>query len=237
MVVNGRLWYNTRRTMNAAEQLEWDSLCNELGPVPVFDEDMDEITYEGEFSVKKVYEMQMADAEIPSFQKFLWRKQIPPKVSFLLRAYMHDSIPTLSELRHRGVEVALDRCHFFLTEMENVDHMFVNCKCSYDIWMNFLGAFKMQRVMPTTLQSLFEIWSQCKLRGRCRDVWERIHYVIVWHIWQQRNDRAFGVRHKTVSELVLLIKHDILVWLHEKETFKNIPVTSILFNRETALHS
>ncbi|XP_026384301.1 uncharacterized protein LOC113279867 [Papaver somniferum] len=197
-------------------------MCNELGPVTVFDDDMDEITYEGEFSVKKIYEKQMVDAEILRFQKFLWKKQVPTKVSFLLWAYMHNFIPTLSMLRHRGVEIALDKCHFCQTEVEDADHIFVNCKYAYEIWMEFLGAFKMQWVMPDTVQSLFEIWSQCKLRGRCRDIWEVIHYVIIWHIWQQRNDRAFGARHKTVSELVLFIKHEVVLWLHEKETFRHI---------------
>ncbi|XP_026453969.1 uncharacterized protein LOC113355345 [Papaver somniferum] len=199
-------------------------MCNELGPVTVFNEDMDEITYEAEFSVKKIYEMQLEDAEILTFQKFLWKKQVPTKVSFLLWAYMHNSTPTLTMLSHRGVEVASDRCHFCQTEVEDADHIFVNCKYTYEIWMEFLRTFRMQWVMPFTLQSLFEMWSQCKLRGRCRDVWERIHYVIIWHILQQRNDRAFGARHKTVSELVLLIKHDVVLWLHDKETFIPIPV-------------
>ncbi|XP_026430550.1 uncharacterized protein LOC113327589 [Papaver somniferum] len=224
MVVNGRLQCNTRRTMTGVEQLEWDSLCNELGLVPDFAEEMDEISFEGDFSVKKIYEMQLEEAGAYSFQKFLWKKQVLAKVSFLLWAYMHNSIPTLPMLRHRGVEVASDRCYFCHSEVEDADHIFVTCKYAHEIWMHFLEAFKMHWVMPNTLQSLFEIWSQCKLRDRCKDVWEKIHYVIICHIWKQRNDRAFGARHKPVSEMILLIKQDVVLWLHEKETLKFIPL-------------
>lgn len=58
--------------MNGVEQLQWDSLCNKLGPVPSVDEEVDEISYEGDYSVKKIYEQQLEEAENFTFQKFLW---------------------------------------------------------------------------------------------------------------------------------------------------------------------
>ncbi|XP_026451644.1 uncharacterized protein LOC113351966 [Papaver somniferum] len=179
------------------------------------------MSYEGDYSVKKIYELQLEEVENYTFQKFLWRKNVHAKVSLLLWAYMHNSIPTLAMLRYMGVEPASDRCHFCQNVVEEADHIFVHCEYAHEVWMHFMEAFKMNWVMPDTLQGLFEIWSRCNFRGRCKDVWEKTHYVIIWHLWQQRNDRAFGGRHKPVSELVLIIiKRDIVLWLHEKNTFR-----------------
>lgn len=68
--------------------------------MPDFYEEMDEMHYDGDYSVKKIYEMQLEGTENYAFQKFLWRKNVPAKVSLILWAYMHNSIPTLAMLRH-----------------------------------------------------------------------------------------------------------------------------------------
>lgn len=218
MICNGRLHCNTKRSMSDVEQVEWNLLCNEFGPVPEFVDEEDGISYEGDFTVKRCYERQLETDGEHRFQKYLWKKQVPSKVSFLLWAYMHDSVPTLTMLQHRGNNVASVRCHFCQEEDEDSDHLFVRCKFSHEIWMHFIKAFRMDWVMPSTLMGLFDVWTQCRLGGRSKDVWEKIHYIIVWILWKERCGRSFGARHKTADKLILLIKQNAVLWLHEKST-------------------
>ncbi|XP_026408982.1 uncharacterized protein LOC113304133 [Papaver somniferum] len=182
MICNGRLHCNTKRSMSDVEQVEWNLLCNELGPVPEFVDEEDGISYEDAFTVKRCYERQLETDGEHRFQKYLWKKQVPSKVSFLLWAYMHDSVPTLTMLQHRGNNVASVRCHFCQEEDEDSDHLF------------------------------------CRLGGRSIDVWEKIHYIIFWILWKERCGRSFGARHKTADKLILLIKQNAVLWLHEKST-------------------
>lgn len=117
--------------------------------------------------------MQLETDGVFSFQKFLRRKQIPHKVSFLSWDHMHNSVPTLSILRNNGIDIKSVSCNLCHQEEEVVDQLFVQCSYSHAIWMYFLRAFKMDWLMPSTLFGIFEFWYQCKLRRKCRDVWRK----------------------------------------------------------------
>lgn len=112
MVENGRLFGNFRRRLYFQEQMEWDLLCNELGPVHGLVEDDDSVEVLGDFTVKKCYEQLVHDDSNCDFSKFLWNKGIPPKVSCIFWVTFHNSLPTLSILRHRGMEIQDDICPF-----------------------------------------------------------------------------------------------------------------------------
>lgn len=98
MILEGRLVCYSRRRFTQLEQMEWDMLCNELGPVHSLNGEEDQIDIMEGFTVKKCYDCQMEDDSVWDFEKFLWKKTIPPKVSFMLWANFHESLPTRSML-------------------------------------------------------------------------------------------------------------------------------------------
>lgn len=75
MIVNGRLMCPIRRNLNSLEKLDWNRLCNELGPVHGLNDEEDKIQfYEDGFTVKKSYELQVQEDVVCDFNRFLWKK-------------------------------------------------------------------------------------------------------------------------------------------------------------------
>lgn len=228
---------DVRRRLTTAEQLEWDLLCNALGPVHILDEEEDEVDILGGFSVKKFYEAQVQEVEEHcNYHKYLWRKNIPSKVSFMLWANFHDSLPKRSMLHHRRVEIEDVHCLFCKEHVETADHLFLHCKYAFEVWSYFIKAFKVSWVFPSNVKQLFEMWSFNVLYGRCKDVWWKMIYAVLWHLWKERNSRAFGGREMNVEELCLLIRQTIVIWLSELDVYKDCNVSQILFMWDTVLH-
>ncbi|XP_026452337.1 uncharacterized protein LOC113352776 [Papaver somniferum] len=237
MVVDGRLVCDVRRRLTTDEQLEWDLLCNALGPVHSLNEEEDEVDILGGFSVKKCYEAQVQEVEEDyNFHKYLWRKNIPSKGSFMLWDNFHDSLPTRSMLHHRRVEIEDVHCLFCKEHVETADHMFLHCKYAFEVWSYFINAFKISWVFPSNVKQLFEMWSFNVLHVRCKDVWWKMIYAVLWHLWKERSSRAFGGREMDVEELCLLIRQTIVIWLSELDVFKDCNVSQILFMSDTILH-
>lgn len=76
------------------------------------------------------------------------KKHIPPKVSFMLWAYFHDSLPTRSMLQNRRVEVHNVNCVFCNTVEETADHMLLHCEFAFKVWSKFMEAFGVDWCLP-----------------------------------------------------------------------------------------
>ncbi|XP_026439714.1 uncharacterized protein LOC113338526 [Papaver somniferum] len=180
--------------------------------------------------------MQLENEEGWEFDRFLWKKNIPPKVSFMLWAIFHESLPTYNMLIRRDVEVQSEVCVMCKMENETADHLLVNCSYAYEVWSYFLNAFKVSLVAPNTVKAFFESWRMNSLSGRCKEIWWKIIYAVMWHLWKERGKGASGGREKTAEELIMLVKQTIMLWLINSDVFRGYDVNQILFNWISLLH-
>ncbi|XP_026459914.1 uncharacterized protein LOC113360642 [Papaver somniferum] len=211
MVENGRLQCQFRRRLYLNEQLEWDLLCNELGPVHGLVDEEDNVEIMGDFSVKKCYELLVQEDGNWDFSKYLWKQGIPNKVSFVLWATFHDSLPTLTMPRHRRVDIQEMKCPFCKTEDETVNHIFLNCSYASAVWFYFIKAFKVDWIFPSSVKGNFDSWKLNNMTGRCSDVWWKLIYAVHWHLWNERNRRVFGGRTMDSEEVIMLIKQSVVL--------------------------
>ncbi|XP_026410891.1 uncharacterized protein LOC113306132 [Papaver somniferum] len=156
MIQNGILYCSSRRRLSAMEQLEWDMLCNELGPVHGLNEEEDTVEFFGGFTVKICYELQVQEEPVGDFSKFLWKKNVPPKGSFMVWVYFHHSLPTRTMLTHRGMEVQSEYCVFCNAALEIADHMLLQCDYAFQVWSRFMKGFNIAWVVPDSVLNQFE---------------------------------------------------------------------------------
>ncbi|XP_026416157.1 uncharacterized protein LOC113311544 [Papaver somniferum] len=149
-----------------------------LGQVPEVTNEEDELKILEDFSTKSCYDALVGDLEQCNFQKFVWKNNIPHKVSFLLWEGFQNVIPTRLMLRHRGIQVESELCLFCDAERETTEHMFMHCNFSSVVWDYFIKAFKILWPLPRTLLELFGAWSINVLHGRGRKIWEILPYTI-----------------------------------------------------------
>ncbi|XP_026451891.1 uncharacterized protein LOC113352262 [Papaver somniferum] len=154
MVENHRLQCQMRRTLYHYEQLEYDLLCNELGPIHGLNVDADIVEIMEGFSVNKCY----------------------------------------------------------------------------DLLVQGDDAFKICWVFPDTVKKNFESWRVNNLKRKCKEVWWKVIYAVHWHLWKERNNRAFGGRAKDADEVIMFIKQTIVLWFFERDVFKDVSVSQVLFH-------
>ncbi|XP_026437396.1 uncharacterized protein LOC113335585 [Papaver somniferum] len=182
-MINGGRWEGAfHKNLDANERCEWDLLRRDLGVVPSLVEENDEISFPDNFSAKTIYAAMENNTVEYRYVKFLWLKTIPNKVSFLLWAIFNDSLPTRSFLRHRGIELENDKCVFCNTEIENAEHLFLHCNFAFKIWDYFIKSFHISWPIPATVLQLFEAWNWNVLHGRSKQIWDIIHYALIWVI-------------------------------------------------------
>lgn len=170
------------------------------------------------------------------FVKFFWRKGIHQKVSFILWDNFYNSLTTLSMLKHRGVNIQSDLCNICKNGVESPDHFFIHCDYAIKVWNYFTQLCHVGSDTIVTVLDLFVFCNGVALQGRCKKVWDKLIYVGMWHLWNERNSKTFGGRRKLVEELCLNIKQTLVLWLFENDVFKELIVNQLLFNWETALH-
>lgn len=219
-----------KKQLNANEQLEWDLLRRDLAVLPRLVEEDDEMKLMDNFSVHNCYELLARDSDVCNIEVHLWKTNIPHKVSFILWASFHNSLPTRDVLGPRGVDIDSDCCVLCNAERETTDHMFIHCPFSFKVWDYFIKAFKIVWPLPGSLLQLFDAWRENVLRGRGREVWKIVHYAICWIIWTDRNDRVFGARRKRVTEVIDNIKYLVVLWSWDADTFKFINLSLIWSN-------
>lgn len=203
----------------------------DLGAVPTLVEGEDEVKFFGDnFSTKVCYEAMAGTMEDCSFSKFLWKKTVPPKVSFLLWAVFNNSLPTRDVLRHIRVDVESEVCVMCGLENETTYHLFIHCSKTFEVWDYFIKAFRISWTVPGTVLKLFNAWDWNVLTGKCKELWNLLHYALIWVVWDERNNRVFGGRHKFVYDIILHVMQTLILWCCEQATFSSINNTQVLQN-------
>lgn len=235
MITNGVWICDFKRPLNLNEQLEWDLLRHDLNHIPDLVEADDGMGIMENFNASRCYERLSGNLEECGFDKFLWKGNIPNKVSFIIWDTFHDSLPTRDMLQHRGVNIDSEQCVLCNDVRESENHMFIHCKYSFEIWKYFIKSFRIAWPFPRTLLQLFEAWSNNVLQGRGKDVWQTLHYAVCWILWKQRNGRFFGGRHKSVQENIDLVKKLVVLWSCDNDTFKYVDPSLIWSNWDTLM--
>ncbi|XP_026396213.1 uncharacterized protein LOC113290836 [Papaver somniferum] len=176
-----------KKTLDASEQLEWDLLKRDLSFLPTLVDAEDEMTIMENFNTQRCYEILAGDYEACNFEQNLWKSNVPHKVSFILWATFHNSLPTRDMLIHRDMDIENDLCPLCNTEKESAEHMFMHCAYFFEIWDYFIITFKISWPLPATSLQLFDAWKTSVMNGRAREIWKIIHYAICWMLWKEIN--------------------------------------------------
>ncbi|XP_026379845.1 uncharacterized protein LOC113274637 [Papaver somniferum] len=210
--------------MLAVERWEWDMICNELGPVHGLNGNEDIVDFFVGFTVRKYYQVQVQEEPVGDFNNYLWKKNVPPKISYMLWAYFHDSLPTFAMLSHKRIEVQNENCLFCNNEIETADYMLLHCDFAFKVWSKFIEGFNIAWVAPVSVLHQFDSWKLKILQGRRKEIWWKVIYAVTCHMWKEMNSRNHGGRAKDVEELCLVMRQIILLSLSETTVFKDMSV-------------
>ncbi|CAL0333597.1 unnamed protein product [Lupinus luteus] len=204
-----------RRSLFDWEQAEVDDLNSILESVRGPSNSMDGWIWKNEkdgvYSVRNAYHLLLNEvANIDSsFYKRLWRCNVPSEIKCLVWKMSLDGVPTLSNLKRRGVvrSPSSSNCQLRGLEEESVDHLFFHCSFSYGVWQGIYSWFGMSSVLHSDVKSNFYGHEALLRLGKNRRrQWMCIWFVTLWSIWLNRNKVIFEKKSSSLEEIMFSIQ-------------------------------
>jgi hypothetical protein len=176
---------------------------------------------DADFTVKSVYNLvsilsSLDVLEVPWHAKVfagIWKSPTPSKVCGFVWQLLHNRTPTRSNLAKRniiatGVDCVCPLCG---AESETVEHLFLYCTVTYQVWNDIFTWLKVPFGLP---QSRFSIFHCLLSAGDPRSSKGRLMIccAAVWVIWKFRNSVLFDNGNGTASELVERVKVTSWKW-------------------------
>ncbi|KAJ9548105.1 hypothetical protein OSB04_020648 [Centaurea solstitialis] len=151
----------------------------------------------GTFSVRSLREAyDDLNSKRYSHLPFCWFKVIPGKVNMVVWRISHKSLPTLVNLQKKGVQLASTTCALCGEEDETEDHIFGSCNYFKKQLLDFCSWWNVS--IPTTnLGYLLKWGEELRLTGDKEKAFMGTFYVLIWLIWNHRNNIIFRSKGET----------------------------------------
>jgi hypothetical protein len=86
--------------------------------------------------------------------KGIWRTNAPPRVAFFAWTAARSKIPTIDNLRRRGM-IVVNRCWLCELDGESMDHLLLHCRVANALRNVIFSQFGLYWVMPGSVRELF----------------------------------------------------------------------------------
>ena len=95
---------------------------------------------------------------------------------------------------------------------ESVNHLLLYCEIAKSIWDEVFKRMDMAWVMPETVLDVLACWNSIRGVKQIKAVWKMIPICIMRCLWQERNERTFEDKERSVEELILLFFRTLCTW-------------------------
>jgi hypothetical protein len=165
---------------------------------------------EGAFKVSSFYRVLSSHGSLPFPWKGIWRTKAPPRVVFFAWTAARSKIPTIDNLRRKGM-IVVNRCWLCESDGESVDHLFLHCGVSNALWNAIFSRFGLCWIMPRSVKEEFACWWT---GGRTRSavIWKMIHLCLMWCIWRKHNARCFKDSVRSFEEILHYFLFTLYTW-------------------------
>jgi hypothetical protein len=153
----------------------------------------------------------------------IWESPAPSKVIVFSWQLLYDRVPTKSNLAKRGVLQHGDRgnCVWCLDCIETSQHLFLHCKVAMWVWYEVFRWLGVVIVMPPSIFHLFDCLSVAAKNTKVRRGFRLVWHMVIWSIWNARNNFIFNNVKKEPMEIVEDIK--VVSWRWSADRLKIPP--------------
>lgn len=149
----------------------------------------------GSFSVRSSYQAINQTNVITEFWpwKHIWKVKTPYKEACFVWLVARKACLTENNLMKRGLPLC-SRCHLCGREAETINHLFLHCSVTVQVWNIFLALAGVHWVMPNNTKEMLSCWNKGSSPSAQKNRWDLIPACIWWSIWKERNSRCFETR-------------------------------------------
>jgi hypothetical protein len=166
--------------------------------------------------------------------KLIWKCSAPSKVSGFAWLVLRDRVPTKVNLIRRQVlpNDGSQRCVFCGTCEETVEHLFLYCSFSLQVWDRVLSWLDVSFMLPHSLASLLLFLASLRGSKGKRKGLVMLWSAVVWSIWRHRNWLIFENGVVDLAGLVENIKTTSWKWWIGRSNYNTPTKISRIFSRD-----
>ncbi|WMV20535.1 hypothetical protein MTR67_013920, partial [Solanum verrucosum] len=129
-----------------------------------------------------------------------WKVKIPHKVACFIWLVARKAVLSHEGLKKRGFHLC-SKCYMCGEESETINHFFLHCKLTGQLWRIFLNLKGIMWVMPRDTLEVLECWNKYSTQSEQKERWKIIPACIWWTVWKERNQRCFEDNHSSIQKL------------------------------------
>jgi hypothetical protein len=191
---------------------------------------------DGSFSCKSYRKFFGDNSNLPAFDPVnqIWKAKAPSKVLILVWLVAHGKVNTCDNIQKRRPFHSLNPhwCILCKDGEESVDHLFLHCPFSIQLWWRLFKEFGGSWVTPKSCYALLSTnfcWGgrnkKVKVLWSCRVV------AVFWAIWMERNRRIFDdFNGLCVEALWDRVCFWSALWASVTPLFRNYSISALLFD-------
>ncbi|CAN0842209.1 hypothetical protein LINGRAHAP2_LOCUS3540 [Linum grandiflorum] len=103
-----------------------------------------------------------------------------------------------------------NRCSLCKRNEESIDHLFIRCEFTNNIWTHFGTRIRCNMLRSTTLHSLVSSWKSTN--PILKPFANSLMHAICWYTWLERNRHIFRDDALTEKDLILQIGYSVQSW-------------------------
>lgn len=169
------------------------------------------LTANGAFSVKSFYGLLNEGGLRCSLANAFWKGPCPKKVNIFNWLAWKNKILSLENLALRRCNrLPTDTCVLCHSAAESVDHLFLHCRFSQEVWDQLRRMFQLP-ALPNSMSLLWGVWRSA-LGSSAWVVGDGVVKAFVWSIWLTRNDYIFSAKCVNAISVLRMTGHLILSW-------------------------
>jgi hypothetical protein len=171
------------------------------------------LTENGCYTSKSAYEVQFLGSTMSPLYKSVWKVWAPPKIKFFAWLVNQNRIWTADRLAKRGWPNC-GLCPLCKRCTESVDHLFVHCRFTKRLWERVKEWLGIPHIHPNNWGVLsFPEWWGSMATGQSRGGVASLSMLIIWELWNERNDRIFKNKHAPVQVVFDRVKKEGSLWV------------------------
>lgn len=170
----------------------------------------------GEYTASSAYKLQFKGSFRSPFSSLIWRKPwAPSKCKFFLWLLLQDCIWTADRLQRR--EWPNNYCPLCMRNLETANHLFAECPVSTEVWSQVATwtgceAYKPQGWHGLSTLDWFSAFPTTRQHGKTNTGVRSLAILVIWCLWQERNNRIFDRGERGVNQLVSWIQDEVRSW-------------------------
>ena len=222
-----------RRQLNDWEITRLTDLYKELEAFTGLQEGLDSIWWKrhnrGVYRVKDAYKILNHDnQQVDTWPwKHIWKTKIPYKVACFTWLLAKEAVLTQDNLIKRGISLC-SRCFLCGENAETVNHLFLHCKITDQLWKIFISLRGISWSMPYRIKDVIYSWEEAGAEATSRDRWRTVPACIWWTVWRERNARCFEDRSNPVQKIKLNCILLFCFWCKQMYTEDTLTIIDIL---------